>query len=146
MGVRTLPADGLRRGGVALGGGRDGYNVPRLSRCIFSPLPPWNISLSIPFLFPPLPFSSTLVSSSSWPLTHSSSAGWTPNHQFFLLPLSQPSVGLSLSAVLLSLTRFLCCWFSFCLCVFLCLGFSPLCFFSSLFFYLVSVCTCSLTV
>lgn len=38
-GVRTLPADGLRRGGVALGGRRNGYNVPRLSSCLFFPLP-----------------------------------------------------------------------------------------------------------
>lgn len=95
--------------------------------------------------FPPSPFLGTSPSPSLFfshlsrsPLTHSSSAGWTPTHQFFLLLLSQPSVGLLLSALLLFLTRFLCCWFSFCLCVVLSLGCSPLCFFSFLFSYLVS--------
>lgn len=137
-GVRTLPADGLRRGGLALGGRRNGYNVPTLSSCLSFPLPSLEHLPLQPFFPPPLPLSSTLLSSSSWPLTHSSSACWTPTRQVFLLPLSQPSVGLSLSALLLSLSRFLCCWFSFRLCVLLSLGGSPLRFSSSLFSSLVS--------
>ena len=75
-----LQIDGLCRGGVALGGRRNGYNVPRLSRCIFSPLPPWNISLSIPFLFPPLPL---------YPCFHF----FLASHSFFLCRLDpNPSI------------------------------------------------------
>lgn len=88
--VRTLPADGLRRGVVALGGRRNGYNVPRLSSCLFSPLPSLEHLPLQPFFPPPLPLSSTLLFSSSWPLTHSSSACWTPTRQFFLLRSPSP--------------------------------------------------------
>lgn len=107
------------------------------------------MSQGFPAVFFPPPFLGTspspaLFSPTSPTLLYPPLLFFLASHSFFLclldpnpsvLPasLSQPSVGLSLSALLLSLSLFLCCWFSLCLCVLLSLGGPPLCFSSSLF-------------
>lgn len=79
---------------------------------------PWDISLPIPSFYfsnSPPPSSPLLLG----PSLHSSPTSWSPIHQFLLLPLPHPHIGLQLSACLLSLTPFPCYW-SQSLCLLLC--------------------------